>query len=805
MSSLSILLLLLLSLRFCDALDSITTTNFIKDPESIVSSNGTFRLAFFSPPNTTNRYVGIYYNNLPGDRQVIWVANRNSPLTDSSGSFQISKDGNVQVHNGQKKILWSSNLTMAATNSSKAQLLDSGNLVLLTSNNTIIWQSFDHPCDTILPQMTLVHHKDASTDAVVRSWKSPSDPSEGRFFLDFGPSPLPELFIWDNDRRYFRSGPWNGNMFIGIQVNFPDYQSLNIQSDGQGTITAVYSHPVTALSNYQISYQGTLFQQYWDDSKGQWTVLFQAPSNDCDVYGKCGEFGSCNSKNSPICRCLKGFMPKNKEEWNKGNWSSGCTRTRPLVCGVKGAKEDGFFRLQKMKVPADNNWLQGTDQDNCRSQCLTNCSCLAYAFETGVGCMTWNGKLIDTQVFSASGVDLYLRLAHSELGHHKDVKIIAGVTVGSGITALVAIMLVYFYCSRKAEKERNKTLLDILEGTQNLDKFAELPLFKFAKLVVATNNFDECNKLGQGGFGPVYKGTLENGLEVALKRLSGTSKQGVEEFMNEVLVISRLQHRNLVKLLGCCVEGQERLLIYEYMPNKSLDAFLFDPLKKATLDWRKRFNIIEGICRGLLYLHRDSRLKIIHRDLKASNILLDQKLNPKISDFGMARIFGGDQNQGDTTRVAGTYGYMPPEYAIEGRFSEKSDVFSFGVLLLEIITGKRTQWYDEESSNLLGYVWKQWSEDNVFSLIDPETAYQGLEAEILKCIHVGLLCVQKYAEDRPDVSSVISMLTAVSTAHFRQPKPPGFTRLLRSSANSGPQSHHTSSKNELSITTISGR
>ncbi|XP_074269995.1 G-type lectin S-receptor-like serine/threonine-protein kinase SD1-13 isoform X2 [Silene latifolia] len=652
MSFLRLLFFLPLCLRICDALDSITTTNFINDSGSIVSDNGTFKLSFFSPPNSTNRYVGIYYNKLPVIH-VIWVANRNNPLTDSSGSIQISEGGNVQVVNGQKHILWSSNITQVATNSTKAQLLDSGNLVLLAPNNTIIWQSFDHPSDTILPHMTLIHHKDTRENAVVRSWKSPSDPSDGRFFLDFGPTILPELYIWDNDRRHFRGGPWNGNMFIGIQVNFPDFQSLSIQNDGQGNITAEYSHPVFPLSNYEISYQGTLLQQYWDDSntKGDWKVLFQAPDNDCDFYGKCGAFGSCNSKNSPICKCLKGFEPKDKEEWKKGNWSSGCTRMKQLLCGIEGAKEDGFLRLRQMKVPADNNWLQGLDQDTCRSQCLANCTCSAYAYTTGVGCMSWTGTLIDIQQFSTTGVDLYLRLPHSELGNSKKIKIIVGVTVASGIATLVAIGYFYYY-RRKAKRERNKTLLDILEGD---NRFEELPLFKFGEIAVATNNFQESNKLGQGGFGPVYRGTLENKLEVAVKRLSGTSRQGVEEFMNEVLVISKLQHRNLVKLLGCCVEGQERLLIYEYLPNKSLDAFLFDPQKKGILDWKKRFNIIEGICRGLLYLHRDSRLKIIHRDLKASNILLDEKLNPKISDFGMARIFGGDQNQADTTRVAGTY------------------------------------------------------------------------------------------------------------------------------------------------------
>ncbi|XP_074270058.1 G-type lectin S-receptor-like serine/threonine-protein kinase At1g11330 isoform X3 [Silene latifolia] len=388
-------------------------------------------------------------------------------------------------------------------------------------------------------------------------------------------------------------------------------------------------------------------------------------------------------------------------------------------------------------------------------------------------------------------------------GNNKRLKVTVTVTTISGTAILVAI--VYFLCRRKARQaKRNNKSLDILEGNQHLDKFEELPLFKFEKLSAATNNFQECNKLGQGGFGPVYKGTLEDGQEVAIKRLSGTSRQGAEEFMNEVLVISKLQHRNLVKLLGCCGERLERMLIYEYMPNRSLDAFLFDPQKKGILDWKKRYSIIEGISRGLLYLHRDSRLKIIHRDLKAANILLDENLNPKISDFGMARIFGGTQIEADTTRVVGTYGYMPPEYAIEGRFSEKSDVFSFGVLLLEIITGKKTRWFDESSLSLLGYVWKQWIEDDDISLIDPIIAYQGFEAEISKCIHVGLLCVQEYAQDRPDISDVITKLGATSTRTFQKPKQPGFTRFMRDTSTST-QSHLKSCTNDLSITNISGR
>ncbi|PKI73758.1 hypothetical protein CRG98_005829 [Punica granatum] len=185
-------------------------------------------------------------------------------------------------------------------------------------------------------------------------------------------------------------------------------------------------------------------------------------------------------------------------------------------------------------------------------------------------------------------------------------------------------------------------------------KLQDLKLLSFEELSTATDSFSSAIKLGEGGFGPVYMGKLLDGQEVAVKRLSRASDQGLEEFMNEMVVISKVQHRNLVRLLGCCVEREEKILVYEFMPNKSLDVFLFDPVKKDELDWSKRFKIIDGICRGLLYLHRDSRLRIIHRDLKASNILLDEELNPKISDFGMARIFGAKEDQANTRRVVGT-------------------------------------------------------------------------------------------------------------------------------------------------------
>ncbi|XLU45687.1 hypothetical protein S245_040501, partial [Arachis hypogaea] len=282
------------------------------------------------------------------------------------------------------------------------------------------------------------------------------------------------------------------------------------------------------------------------------------------------------------------------------------------------------------------------------------------------------------------------------------------IAIIAGAIGIVALAICAYITWQKWTAKQARTLSQkkTTVGEQNQMKLDELPLFEFQKLATATNNFHAENMLGKGGFGPVYKGHLEDGQEIAVKRLSKASGQGLEEFMNEVVVISKLQHRNLVRLLGCCVEPDEQMLVYEFMPNKSLDAFLFDPQRRKVLDWKKRFNIIEGIARGILYLHRDSRLRIIHRDLKASNILLDDAMNPKISDFGLARIFRGDEDhEASTKKVIGTYGYMPPEYAMEGLFSEKSDVYSFGVLLLEIVSGrKNTSFYNHRQSlSLVGY------------------------------------------------------------------------------------------------------
>ncbi|CAB79275.1 serine /threonine kinase-like protein [Arabidopsis thaliana] len=334
----------------------------------------------------------------------------------------------------------------------------------------------------------------------------------------------------------------------------------------------------------------------------------------------------------------------------------------------------------------------------------------------------------------------------------------------------------------------------------------------FKTIEVATENFAKTNKLGQGGFGEVYKGTLVNGTEVAVKRLSKTSEQGAQEFKNEVVLVAKLQHRNLVKLLGYCLEPEEKILVYEFVPNKSLDYFLFDPTKQGQLDWTKRYNIIGGITRGILYLHQDSRLTIIHRDLKASNILLDADMIPKIADFGMARISGIDQSVANTKRIAGTFGYMPPEYVIHGQFSMKSDVYSFGVLILEIICGKKNRSFyqaDTKAENLVTYVWRLWTNGSPLELVDLTISENCQTEEVIRCIHIALLCVQEDPKDRPNLSTIMMMLTN-SSLILSVPQPPGFFVPQNKERDSFLSSQFTmgctsQTKNDVTITNLDPR
>ncbi|KAK7269915.1 hypothetical protein RIF29_22722 [Crotalaria pallida] len=379
--------------------------------------------------------------------------------------------------------------------------------------------------------------------------------------------------------------------------------------------------------------------------------------------------------------------------------------------------------------------------------------------------------------------------------------------VASTIAGFAGILLVGCYFIYKFRRNISDKLTNIpVQNNGAPEDDLGIPLLSISTLASATSNFSEKNKIGEGGFGPVYKGRLTDGKYIAVKRLSSSSGQGTTEFKNEVKLIAKLQHRNLVRLVGCCIQEQQQMLVYEYMPNGSLDSFIFDHCKGKLLDWPKRFRIISGIARGLTYLHQDSRLRIIHRDLKASNILLDDKLDPKISDFGTARTFGEEQIEGSTNRVVGTYGYMAPEYIADGLFSVKSDVFSFGILVLEIIYGKKSRgfYHSDHDNSLIGHAWILWKEGRASELLDENIQNSWIESEVSRCIHVSLLCVQQYPEDRPNMSSVLLMLG--SEMEIPEPKQPGFFLVNRAlQANSSSSQMQTESSNEISMTLLEAR
>ncbi|XP_042041317.1 G-type lectin S-receptor-like serine/threonine-protein kinase At4g27290 [Salvia splendens] len=613
-----------------------------------------------------------------------------------------------------RSVIWSGNPSIVGSDP-VLKLLDTGNLVVVDSKKQdYIWQSFDYPTDNWLPGIKLVDDSDGGVETYLRSWRTSEDPSPGEFVYRIENQGLPQLVVYRQTKKMFRTGSWNGLGFSGLLL-LPNGSITSFSFRDERLISI--SRPVTSsiFSRTTLDPSG-LLQRYNMNARHQETA---------DVAG---------------------FAPKSQNDWDIQDWSGGCTRTN---C-PNG--DDGSLEVKRVKYPDMlRTWLNTSmSLEECKAECLKNCSCTAcansYITNGGSGCVMWFGDLIDIREFPEADdyQNTYVLPPNGEEETKEGKKSGAEKLVVIFVAAFGVVILallgggVLFIVRRRREASKSN------------DEDIELKIFKLETIVAATNNFSSENMVGEGGFGPVYKGSLSAEGEIAVKRLSRTSQQGVEEFKNEVILISKHQHRNLVRLLGCCICGEERMLIYEYLENKSLDHFLFDQNRRKLVTWAMRFDIIMGIARGLLYLHQDSRLMIIHRDLKTSNILLDKDPKAKISDFGLARILGEEQTIARTRRVVGTYGYMAPEYAVYGKYSVKSDVFALGVILLEIVSGRKNRGYDQidDHHSLSGHAWFLWREDRIRELMDECLSNTFIESQVKRCIHVGLLCVKKFAEDR---------------------------------------------------------
>ncbi|XP_057448514.1 cysteine-rich receptor-like protein kinase 2 isoform X2 [Lotus japonicus] len=397
------------------------------------------------------------------------------------------------------------------------------------------------------------------------------------------------------------------------------------------------------------------------------------------------------------------------------------------------------------------------DSSSCKA-------CLENASSSILGCLPWSeGRALNTGCFMRYSDTDFLNKEAENGSSGGNVMVIVVAVVSSVVVTVVGVIIgAYVWKRRYIQKKRR--------GSYDPDKLAKTLQhnslnFKYSTLDRATGSFHESNKLGQGGFGTVYKGVLADGREIAIKRLYYNNRHRAADFYNEVNIISSVEHKNLVRLLGCSCSGPESLLVYEFLPNKSLDGFIFDKNKGRELNWEKRYEIITGTAEGLVYLHENSKVRIIHRDIKVSNILLDAKLRAKIADFGLARSFQEDKSH-ISTAIAGTLGYMAPEYLAHGQLTEKVDVYSFGVLLLEIVTGRQNNRSKESeyTDSLILVAWEHFQTGTAEQLFDPNIelheAHNGnVKNEILRVIHIGLLCIQEIPSLRPTMSKVLQMLT----------------------------------------------
>ncbi|KAG5594390.1 hypothetical protein H5410_035622 [Solanum commersonii] len=534
-----------------------------------------------------------------------------------------------------------------------------------------------------------------------------NDPAPGLYSLEIDPKNAQLVIKWNRTTEYWATGSYIGRTFSSVPEMSINYMYNFSFIDNENESYFTYSlYNSTIPSRMIMDVWGQIQQLTWMDGiSSSWILFWFQPIELCQIYAKCGAFGVCDHKANATCNCLSGFKPKSDRQWHSNDYSGGCVRDK-------------------------------------RSACFSTCFCTAYTYDGSGNCSIWTGDLFNLQRFSKNEIERTIFIKRGSPEGHSQSDRSKG-TQGAHISHW-----------HKAEGEA-KVLMN-----ENSDEVVDVPYFHLETILAATDNFSNANKLGQGGFGPVYKGIFPGEKEIAVKTLSSQSGQGIDEFKNEVTLTAKLQHRNL------------------------------------------------GIGRGLSYLHHDSRLRIIHRDLKTSNILLDKEMNPKISDFGLARIVEGKVTEANTKKVVGTYGYMSPEYALDGLFSIKSDVFSFGVVVLEIISGRRnTGFYQsEEALNLLGYAWKLWTEKTEIQLIEKSLLESCNRSEAIKCIHVALLCVQENPNHRPNMSDVIVMLRG-EAINLPTPNRPVFVTRTHTSitSSSSPDKNYIVSNNQMTITVEEGR
>ncbi|KAF7823075.1 G-type lectin S-receptor-like serine/threonine-protein kinase [Senna tora] len=740
------------------AFTAISANQSLSGDQTLISQGGVFELGFFKPGNSSNYYIGMWYKKV-SEKTYVWVANRDKPVSDRFSAKLAISGGNLVVLDESQNPIWSTNLTSPTSSSVEAVLLDDGNLVLRDSPNATeyLWQSFDNPADTWLPGGKIILNNKTKQPQYLTSWKNSEDPAPGLFSLELDPAGSNSyLILWNKSEQYWTSGPWNGQIFSLVpemRLNYI-YNFTFVTNENESYFTyTVYNSSM--ISRFVMDVSGQIKQLNWLENSQQWNLFWSQPRQQCEVYAFCGAFGRCTETSQPFCSCLPGFEPKNQSDWNLSDFSGGCVRKSKLQCESSDpskGKKDRFMPLTNMASPNHSQSVGAGNAGECESACLNNCNCSVYAYDSN-GCSIWNStSILSLQQLSqddSNGETLYLKLAASEFSDSKNSKgmiigIVAGVVGGIGV--LLAILL--FVMIRRRKRIVGKSV----EGS--------LMAFGYRDLQNATKNFSE--KLGGGGFGSVFKGTLADSSVIAVKKLESIS-QGEKQFRTEVSTIGTIQHVNLVRLRGFCSEGTRKLLVYDYMPNSSLDSHLFQEKNSKVLDWKMRYQIALGTARGLTYLHEKCRDCIIHCDVKPENILLDADFCPKVADFGLAKLVGRDFSRVLTT-MRGTRGYLAPEWISGVAVTAKADVYSYGMMIFEFVSGRRNSEPSEDGQVKFFPTWAAsivTQGGNVLSLLDPKLEGNADIDEVTRIVKVASWCVQDDETHRPSMGQVVQILEGV--------------------------------------------
>nr|XP_051185300.1 G-type lectin S-receptor-like serine/threonine-protein kinase SD2-5 [Lolium perenne] len=672
----------------------------------------------------------------PGHQDtVIWSANPDNPVSQYA-ILNFTKEGQLLLNDGNGTIIWS---TDTKSNSVAGMRLDfSGNLVLFDQNNSTFWQSFDHPTDTLVMGQLLCRGMNISVRPSNTKWPSARiylSAEFGGLRYSYQPAAYSKLFA------VTASTTPNCYAFFNGSFGFPNQVFSLPPARSSEFIQYMRLEPDGHLRLYEI--------QGYTEARLLFDVLSVAMKF-CDYPMACGDYGVC-SDGQCSCPSLRYFRPQNERHLDDG-----CTLLTTISCDH--AHDHQLQALNNVSYFSDNMFkslaTSSPSKMVCKQSCLTDCSCRVALFQY-YGNTSVDGYcllLSEQKLISLAEGSLYLLSAYIKIQGKESIKrririIVGSITAGFSALAILFSIIIWKMCKKEEEQ-----LFDSIPGTPKS--------FSFHELKVATSNFSV--KLGSGGFGSVFKGKIGSET-IAVKRLEGVA-QGTEEFLAEVMTIGRMHHHNLVRLIGFCAQKSHRLLVYEYLCNSSLDKWIFHARPVFTLSWKTRRNIIMAIARGLSYLHEECKEKIAHLDIKPQNILLDDRFNAKLSDFGLSKMINRDQSK-VMTRMRGTRGYLAPEW-LGSKITEKADIYSFGIVVVEIICGRENldESLPEESVHLISLLEEKARSGQLLDLVDSgSNDMQFHLEEVMEAMRLAMWCLQVDSSRRPLMSTVAKVLEGLTS------------------------------------------